>query len=200
MCLTEDAVRQVASFYHVDVLDGTLFPETCFFDPTGIDPELLPRVELHLMTNNPLPVIELWKQTGKLARAYVHVEMQGDIVSVLQYLRENEIESALAVNAHTPIEAITDYMKYADTLLILGVPAGKSGQKFLGEMILQKILEAKTLFEHGPILVDGGITLENAKEILNLGVASLCVNSAIYKAPDPLLAYQSFEQLALPNS
>ncbi len=197
--LTTDPVRTVANFYHIDVLDSTLFPESSFFDPTGIDPTLLPRIELHLMTNNPLSAIELWKPTEKLARAYVHAEMDGDVISTLQAIRAEGIETALAINAHTPLESVSDFFRYADTLLLLGVPAGKGGQPFLGELILQKIAEAKTLFEHGPILVDGGVTLENAKHILALGVASLCVNSAIYKAPNPLLAFQSFEQLTLPK-
>lgn len=197
--LTEGPVREVANFYHIDVLDGTLFPETSFFDPTGIDPTLLPRVELHLMTNDPLSAIELWKPTEKLARAYVHAEMDGDVISTLKTIRAEGIETALAINAHTPIEMVSDFFRYADTLLLLGVPAGKGGQQFLGEPILHKIVEAKTRFEHGPILVDGGVTLANAKSILDLGVASLCVNSAIFGAQDPLLAFQSFEQLALPK-
>ncbi len=196
--LTEESDWNRA-FFHVDVLDGSLFPEVSFFDPTGIDLASVRGIELHLMTNNPEDAIALWEKTERLRRAYIHAEMKGDVVAALQGLRQKEIEAGLAIDAATPFEQVTDLLPYADTLLIMGVPAGKGGQTFLGETILQKIIEAKSLFPHGPIIVDGGVTLENVSSIFEAGAASVCVNSAIYKAPDPLLAFQSFEQLALPK-
>lgn len=179
----------------VDVLDGSLFPNTCWYNPERIgalktDVEM----ELHLMVENPLPIIKAWKEhVPTFTRAIVHTEMHrpsGVITGNIQ--DELQLEAGIALNPESPLSEIEEVLHQVEQVTIMSVHPGYQGQTFGDEahvgdktFILEKIEAAR---KHRPdimIEVDGGITQELIKLLVKAGANRLCIGSAIFKTENP---------------
>lgn len=195
--ITNAELRSVAPLWQVDVLDGSMFDHTCWFDPEEIAkiPDL-PEIELHLMVKNPLPIIEAWKtQVPSLKRAIIHAEIDRQVGAVIHRIHDLGLEAGLAINPETPIKLILDHVDEIQLLLVMGVHPGASGQPFVGQSILEKITEVKNRFPNLRIAVDGGINLANASEIVAAGTDQLCVTTALWETSDPISVYQKLASL-----
>ena len=182
-----DEVKKLAPLFQIDILDGSLFNTTCWADIEIIKTlDHLPNFELHLMIDNPLPVIKMWKENiPSLQRAIIHAEIHRPLGAVIDQIKLLNLEVGIAVNPETDLMSVKNQIEDVDILLIMGVHPGASGQSFLGEFILKKIQNARAHFPNINIAVDGGITLENVKSIIDAGTNQLCVSSAIWKAKNP---------------
>ncbi len=186
---------------HVDILDGSMFSATCFCDaaaiaerseptPYSLLPTPFPSIELHLMVQNPLPVIEQWKNlVPNTARAIVHAEIQRSIDPILDRIRTFGLETGIALCPETPPDALNSIRHIPDRVLVLGVHPGASAQPFLGEPILAKIRRLRALHPMLTIAVDGGVNTENVQNIVKAGADSLIATSAIWQSKRPLDAY-----------
>ncbi len=86
-------------------------------------------------------------------------------------------------------------LKEADFVQCMGIlNIGNQGEPF-DEQVLEKIKELKTRFEGLPIAVDGGVSLENAKALIDAGATRLVVGSAIWKSGDPIETIQAFKRI-----
>ena len=180
---------------HVDVLDGTMFPQMSWYDERAVGAIETPVVfELHLMVENPLPIIKQWKdQVKNLKRAIIHIELDRPISTLIENIKQwDKLETGLAINPETPIEEIKHHLAMLDGLLVMGVHPGKSGQSFLGESVLQKIRELHHHYPQLPISCDGGITPLLAPSLISAGCSRLIVASNIFNAEDPLAAIKRF--------
>lgn len=196
--LSEPDVRKLANMYQVDILDGSMYGESCFHDPV-IAASLAnpPDVELHLMIQDPISVVNTWhKHYPRLRRAIVHAEIDQDVLAVIEKIKSLGLEVGLATNPDTDLDIIERLVPTLDLLLVMGVHPGKSGQAFLGDPVLQKISYARHRFGVLSLAVDGGVTVENAKSIVDAGANQLCVSSAIWKAVN---RERAFAQLAHPT-
>lgn len=150
---------------HVDFIDGlfvpgkTITPEIFKKYPTKL------KIEAHLMVENPSE----YMSGVEVDRVIAHVETQG-----WGGMR------GLAINPETEISAVKPFLANIDSVLIMGVYPGKQGQEFIPE-VLVKIKGLVTLrLRPGydfTIGVDGGITVENAKLIVDAGADYLVVGS-----------------------
>lgn len=186
---------------HVDILDGSMFGATCFCDATAVagrsksTPHTphhtpLPFIELHLMVQNPLPIIEQWKSLiPETTRAIVHIEIERSLDPVLDRARELGLETGVALCPETPPDALDRVHHIPDRVLVMGVRPGASGQQFLGELILAKIRRLRALHPLFTIAVDGGIRAENKKDVIKAGANALIATSAIWQSKRPLEAY-----------
>ncbi len=173
---------------HVDVLDGGLFPHTSWYDSRAIGAiRTSVKYELHLMVENPLPIIEEWKQNvPSLIRAIVHAEMHRQTGSVVSHIRDLlQLEAGVALNPETPVEEVHEILHQIDILTIMGVHPGQSGQSFLGDYILNKIRQVKAHRADLHIEVDGGVTLDLVPRLLDAGATHLCAASAIFSSAEP---------------
>jgi len=192
--LSDPVIRKLAPLYQIDVLDGSMYAESCFADPLSMslikDP---PQIELHLMIDNPLPVVEEWqRRVPTLERVIIHAEISKMLLPVIEGIKSLDLQVGLALNPETDLAAVERLLPNLDLLLVMGVHPGKSGQAFLGKEVLQKIKQARTAFPALKIAVDGGITLDNATEIVKAGANQLCVSSAIWQVKNKK---QAFSQL-----
>ncbi len=181
-------VENDCKFIQVDVLDGSLFDNVSWFDPVAIG-ELKTNVEfeLHLMVENPIPIIEAWqKHVPTFRRAIVSAEMHRPNGAVTSYIKDIlKLEVGVAIDPETPLKEIEDVLHEIDQLTIMGVHPGKSGQPFDGEYLLDKIRTAR---HHRPDLViemDGGATNELIGPLAKAGVNRICAASMIFNAKDP---------------
>tara|TARA_Y100000031_G_C8107077_1_gene331572 strand:+ start:159 stop:815 length:657 start_codon:yes stop_codon:yes gene_type:complete len=182
--LVEDQVNLI----QVDVLDGTLFPNTCWYDPKRVGSmKTSIEIELHLMVENPIPIVEAWKNhVPTFKRAIVHAEMHRPTGTITGFIKDElGLEVGVAINPETPLKEIEDVIHHIDVLTVMGVHPGESGRAFEGEYILEKIAHAR---KHRPDLVieiDGGVTDELIEPLVKAGVNRVCVASLIFKNDNP---------------
>ncbi len=191
--ISHSGIRGLAPMWQVDVLDESMFESRSFFDAKQVAQiKELPEIELHLMTLDPLPIIENWKfHIPTLKRAIVHAEVDKPLEPILAYIKNLGLEAGLALNPETSIKAIKPLVHLLDTILIMGVHPGASGQSFLGKKIFKKIKKVAKKYPNLRIAVDGGINQDTAQDIINAGAHQLCAASAIWKAKDPTKAFNN---------
>lgn len=191
---------------HIDILDGSMFGATCFCDPTAIyissstppSDSLLGKeggfpssIELHCMIRNPLPIIERWKTlVPQTTRAIVHAEIDRPLDELFHRIHGLDLEIGIAFCPETSVDLIETLPELPDRALIMGIEPGASGRAFLGDPILAKIRRLHAQHASLHISVDGGISKENAQDVLNAGASSLVAASAIWATPHPRESYE----------
>lgn len=197
--LKNTELQKLAPLWQIDILDGSMFDRESSANASRLS-ELnhLPEIELHLMVENPLPKISVWKELcPTLKRVIIHAEIDQNVETLLKAIKSIDLEAGLAINPETKIEDIIKYKDLIDTLLIMGVHPGQSGQEFLGSPIFNKICTARRALPGVTIAVDGGINLENAKELALSGVDRFCVGSALWKSNNIAETFQNLKNVLL---
>jgi ribulose-phosphate 3-epimerase len=99
------------------------------------------------------------------------------------------MRTGVALNPHTPVESLFDLLDEIDIVCIMSVNPGFGGQSFIPQTLnrirnLRKRIDENKL----PTLIeiDGGVTLENAREIVEAGTHVLVAGSTVFNAPDPI--------------
>ena len=181
---------------HIDILDGTMFGATCFCDSVAISEttqrvvSTIPNIELHLMVQNPLPIIQHWKSLiPQTIRAIIHTEIDRPLQPILNEIKRLNLETGIALCPKTNTEIIEPFIESLDRVLIMGIEPGASGKPFLGEPILAKIRRLRALHPSLIIAVDGGVTMQNAQSIIDSGANSLIATSAIWNSEHPQNTY-----------
>lgn len=187
-----------AQLFHVDVLDGSMFGATCFHDPAALTRRSdAPNIELHLMVENPLPIMETWLAANlPVTRAIVHAEIGRPLGAVLERVASHGVLPALAVNPETPIDHLTHHFPHLNELLVMGVHPGASGRSFLGDPILAKIARLQRLSPTLTLGIDGGVTLHTLPLIKQAGITNFVLGSAIWQSADPAKTYAELAALA----
>ncbi|MGB9726525.1 MAG: ribulose-phosphate 3-epimerase [Minisyncoccia bacterium] len=153
------------------------------------------RFELHLMIQNVEKQLADWLET-KPKRVIVHLEALHNFENILKTLKKNKTEFALALNPDTPISLLSPYLKDINFVVLLGVDAGPSGQKFR-YFVLDKIESLRKKYPKINIELDGGINEEIALEALKAGANILAIGSAIFEAENPKEKIKEFEKLLI---
>ncbi len=189
------SVENNCSLIQIDILDNTLFKNTTWNDAKAVGLiDVSAAVELHLMVENPIPIIEEWMHHVKtLKRVIVHAEMHRPIGSIVSSIRDlSDLEVAVAVNPETPLSAIEEVIHSIDQLTIMSVHPGFQGQKFGDEQhvgsvesIFHKIEQAKNHRSDLIIEIDGGVTDDLIKPLVQSGVNRICAGSLIFKNDEP---------------
>lgn len=191
----------------IDIMDGRFVPNTTFADPgqiRGFQTSL--RYELHLMVNDPGAEIEKWatptlthQGRGNVARAVIHAEIQKPLEPIIQKIKSYGWEAGIALNPETSWQQIDELISQLDTVLIMTVHPGKSGQPF-GEVVasyhlLNKIFELHEAHPGLTISVDGGVNAETIPLLLEAGATRLVAGSAIFNQKDPLATLTRLKKL-----
>jgi ribulose-phosphate 3-epimerase len=98
------------------------------------------------------------------------------------------MKAGVAVNPHTPISLLQDILGDIDIVLLMSVNPGFGGQSFIPHT-LNKIRELRKIIDDNKldvkISIDGGVTVENAKEIVDAGAHVLVAGNTVFGAKDP---------------
>ena len=179
-----------ADLLHIDVMDGHFVPNITFgpFIVKAIKKVATIPLDVHLMIENPGDYVDAFCDAGA-DYLTVHVEATSHLHRVLQQIKAKGVKVGVSLNPHTPLSAIEEVLGDLDIILIMAVNPGFGGQSFIKNTLdklkrLKKILKERNL-EHIEINVDGGIKLENIKEISNAGCDIFVSGSGIFKATDP---------------
>jgi ribulose-phosphate 3-epimerase len=143
--------------------------------------------DVHLMIVEPDQYIGAFKKSGA-DHLTVHIEACPNLHRTLQMIKESGMKAGVAVNPHTAIHQLDDIIHDIDIVCLMSVNPGFGGQKFiehtfsktakLKDLIIQK--NAATLIE-----IDGGVTLDNAKKLVDAGADVLVAGNTVFKSQNP---------------
>ena len=173
-----------ADCLHIDVMDGQFVPPITFGPVIveAIRPKTRLPLEIHMMVVNPENHFQQLRDAGA-DRIIVHQEATRHLHLSAGQIRELGMESGVAINPGTSLNAIEEVISEIDLLLIMTVNPGWGGQPFIPAS-LSKISRARTRLdeaESNAILeVDGGIKADNAELVVEAGADQLVAGSAVY--------------------
>lgn len=174
-----------AEYIHIDVMDGQFVPSISYGMPViqSIRSATQKMFDVHLMIDEPIRYIKDFADCGADIIT-VHVEACDDVAETLAAIRENGAKASITLKPETPVSAIEPYLDKVDMVLVMSVNPGFPGQKFIPET-LDKIREVKALLTKKnleiDIEVDGGINLENVKDVLEAGANVIVVGSSVFE-------------------
>ncbi len=181
--------ESVADWYHLDVMDGRFVPNISF-GPMLVEffRKATTKVcDVHLMIEEPGNYAEAFKKAGADILS-VHIEACPHLHRNIQQIKSLGMQAGVAVNPHTPVEALKDILSDIDLVCLMSVNPGFGGQSFIPHT-LNKIKQLREMIDERAlnvkIEIDGGVTLENAKTILDAGADVLVAGNTVFKAPDP---------------
>ena len=180
--------NSVAEWCHLDVMDGRFVPNISFGFPIieAVRSATKKHCDVHLMIEEPERYVDEFKKAGADSIT-VHYEACKHLHRNIEQIKNLGIKAGVALNPHTPVELLKDVLQYIDVVLIMSVNPGFGGQKFIDHSI-DKIRQLRHLINekgcHTLIEVDGGISLQNAKAVVDAGANVLVAGSSVFKSDD----------------
>jgi ribulose-phosphate 3-epimerase len=178
--------RSSAEWIHFDVMDGLFVPNISFgFPLLEATRKLTDKfIDCHLMIENPARYFEEFKRGGADGLT-IHFEGNLNLKNDLICIRELGMKSGLVINPNTSLDEVKPYIEDIDLLLIMSIEPGFGGQKFM-ESTYDKLAAARALIAESKrdikLQIDGGVSIENSKRIIDAGADVLVSGSALFKA------------------
>lgn len=179
-----------ADWIHLDIMDGVFVPNISFGFPVVkyIKKYAQKPLDVHLMIVQPERYISQWKDAGAEILT-VHYEACTHLHRTIQQIKELGMKAGVSLNPHTSVSLLKDILYDVDLVLIMSVNPGFGGQSFIKQSIL-KINQLREMADvSNPqiiIQVDGGVDLNNYREILKAGANALVAGSSVFSSENPM--------------
>lgn len=200
-------VEDFVTWVHLDIMDGIFTPVESwpYFDIKEAPKDLGDidfirtdnvRAEVHLMTKHPERNLSKWIEAGA-DRVMLHYESTDEetLSHIFTELSDSEVQVGIALKYETPISVLDSFIDQIDVVQLMSI--GKIGAYGLPfeEGIYDKIKSLRARYPGVTISVDGGVSLENAGELMKAGADYLVAGSAIFKSNNIEQAIKSFQNL-----
>jgi ribulose-phosphate 3-epimerase len=198
----EEEIRAVeeagADLIHVDVMDGHFVPNITI-GPVVVkairNVTRLP-LDVHLMITEPSNYVPEFIKAGA-DMLTVHAEACTHLHRTVQQIKDLGIDAGVALNPHQPLDVLEYILEELDYVLLMSVNPGFGGQVFI-DAVLQKITQLREMIrEKGVdviIEVDGGVKVENTRNVTRAGAEMLVAGSAIFGTEDYKTTIQLFRE------
>lgn len=174
-----------ADMIHLDVMDGMFVPCISFgWDLIkNIRSCTEKKFDVHLMINNPDRYLKYFKDAGADIIS-VHAEACSQLDVTIDRIRDLGCKVGVVLNPATSLTTLDFVLEKIDMVLLMTVNPGFGGQKYMTSMT-RKITELRQIIEEREfdvdIEVDGGITVENVRTVLDAGANIIVSGSGIYR-------------------
>lgn len=193
-----DSVRGHAPWAQVDVMDGIFAPRKSWPYSAGEISDLAKlkgslKVEVHLMISKPETVLSEWIASGA-DRILVHVESTEELGLIGETLKNSGVEWGIVLNYETPLEVFDQIQGECDLVQLMAIKEiGYHGKPF-EPSVIPKVAALRVKYPELTISVDGGVTIENALRLKEVGVSGVVVGGALFNAEDPVAALNDFKK------
>jgi ribulose-phosphate 3-epimerase len=183
-----------ADWIHFDVMDNHYVPNLTFgpmvcqaLKPHAKTPDGRPvPIDVHLMVQ---PVDALAQAFAKAGADLIsfHPEASAHVDRTLQLIKAEGCQAGLVFNPATPIDVLEWVLDKVDLVLIMSVNPGFGGQSFIPSA-LRKVEQVRQLIDASGrdirMEVDGGIKVDNIRQVADAGADTFVAGSAIFGQPD----------------
>jgi ribulose-phosphate 3-epimerase len=183
----DNVISSGADIVHFDVMDNhyvpnlTIGPLVCeALRKHGVKAD----IDVHLMVK---PVDRIIPDFARAGATYItfHPEASDHIDRTLQLIRAEGCKSGLVFNPATPLDYLKYVMDKVDMVLLMSVNPGFGGQSFI-PATLDKCREARKIIKESGrnirLEIDGGVKVDNIREIAEAGADTFVAGSAIFGA------------------
>ncbi len=184
-----DEVRAVekagANVIHVDVMDGHFVPNITIgpLVVKGLRKLTSLPLDVHLMIENPERYIEVFAQAGS-DWITIHAEVCPNLKRMIRRIRQLNVRPGIVLKPATPLKTLFPVLDDIDLVLIMSVNPGFGGQSFIPST-LKKIERFRKIVDQNrtplEIEVDGGVKVENVREVSMAGADVFVVGTGIFK-------------------
>jgi len=191
----DNVLEAGADVVHFDVMDNhyvpnlTIGPMVC---KALRDHGVTAPIDVHLMVK---PIDQSIKDFADAGASFItfHPEATEHIDRSLQLIKENGCKAGCVLNPATSLDTIKLVKDKLDIILLMSVNPGFGGQAFIPST-LDKAREARKFIDDNGLdcrlEIDGGVKVDNIKEIAEAGVDMMVAGSAILKEPRTVEAYK----------
>jgi len=190
-------IEKISDGLHLDVMDGFFVPNISFGFPVikSVRENTDMFFDTHLMIESPERYIDRFCELSDAVT--VHYESTVHLHRAVSMIKEKGCKAGVSLNPSTPVAVLQEILPYLDTVLIMSVNPGFTGQKFI-ETSVQKVARLAGLCGildcNVEIMVDGGVNCGNIQKLYNAGATSFVLGAAVFHADDPQTAIQELRK------